>query len=108
MNVIGDVKGRTAILLDDMVDTADTLCKDAEALKSFGAIKVFAATSHGVLSGPAIERINKSPIEELMMSNSIPLKGRSSPKVTVLSVAPLLAEAIKRIHEDQSVSQLFV
>jgi ribose-phosphate pyrophosphokinase len=108
MNVIGDVKGRTAILLDDMVDTAGTLCKDAEALKSFGATKVFAATSHGVLSGPAMERINKSPIEELMVSNSIPLRGKSSPKVTVLSVAPLLAEAIKRIHEDQSVSQLFV
>ncbi len=108
MNVIGDVKGKTAILLDDMVDTAGTLCKDAEALKSFGATRIFAATSHGVLSGPAMERINKSPIEELMISNSIPLKGKTSPKVTVLSVAPLLAEAIKRIHEDQSVSQLFV
>jgi ribose-phosphate pyrophosphokinase len=108
MNVIGDVKGKTAILLDDMVDTAGTLCKDAEALKSFGAKKIFAATSHGVLSGPAIDRLNKSPIEELMVTNSIPLKGKSSPKVTVLSVAPLLAEAIKRIHEDQSVSQLFV
>ncbi len=108
MNVIGDVKGKTAILLDDMVDTAGTLCKDAEALKEFGAKRVFAACSHGVLSGPAIDRLNKSPIEELMISNTIPLKGKSSPKVTVLSVAPLLAEAIKRIHEDQSVSQLFV
>jgi ribose-phosphate pyrophosphokinase len=108
MNVIGDVKGKTAILLDDMVDTAGTLCKDAEALKAFGAKRIFAATSHGVLSGPAMERLNKSSIEELMITNSIPLKGKSSPKVTVLSVAPLLAEAIKRIHEDQSVSQLFV
>jgi ribose-phosphate pyrophosphokinase len=108
MNVIGDVKGKTAILLDDMVDTAGTLCKDAEALREFGAKRVFAACSHGVLSGPALERVNKSPIEELMVSNSIPLKGKPSPKVTVLSVAPLLAEAIKRIHEDQSVSQLFV
>ncbi len=108
MNVIGDVKGKTAILLDDLVDTAGTLCKDAEALKTFGAKKIFAATSHGVLSGPAIDRLNKSPIEELMMTNSIPLKGNSSPKITVLSVAPLLAEAIKRIHEDQSISQLFV
>src|SRR5262249_10288682 len=71
MNVIGDVKGKTAILLDDMVDTAGTLCKDAEALKSFGAKRIFAATSHGVLSGPAMERITKSPIEELMVSNSI-------------------------------------
>ncbi len=108
MNVIGDVKGKTAILLDDMVDTAGTLCKDAEALKEFGAKKIYAATSHGVLSGPAIERLNKSSIEELMVTNSIPLKGKTSPKITVLSVAPLLAEAIKRIHEDQSVSQLFV
>jgi ribose-phosphate pyrophosphokinase len=108
MNVIGDVKGKTAILLDDMVDTGGTLCQDADALKSFGAKKIYAATSHGVLSGPAIESINKSAIEELMITNTIPLKGRASRKITVLSVAPLLAEAIKRIHEDQSVSQLFV
>jgi ribose-phosphate pyrophosphokinase len=108
MNVIGEVKGKTAILLDDMIDTGGTLCKDAEALKSFGAKRIFAATTHGVLSGPAIERINKSSIEELMITNTIPMKGRPSPKITVLSVAPLLAEAIKRIHEDQSVSQLFV
>ncbi len=108
MNVIGDVKGRTTILLDDIVDTAGTLCRDAEALKSFGAKKILACTSHGVLSGPAIERLNKAPIEELIITNSIPMKGRSSPKITVLSVANLLAEAIKRIHEDQSVSQLFV
>ncbi len=108
MNVIGDVKGKTAILLDDIVDTAGTLCKDAEALKVFGAKKILACTSHGVLSGPAIDRLNKAPIEELMITNSIPLKGRSSPKITVLSVATLLGEAIKRIHEDQSVSQLFV
>jgi len=108
MNVIGDVKGKTAILLDDMVDTAGTFCKDAEALKKFGAKRVFAACSHGVLSGPAIERINASPIEELMISNSIPLNGKPTSKVKVLSVAALLAEAIKRIHEDESVSQLFV
>jgi ribose-phosphate pyrophosphokinase len=108
MNVIGDVKGKTAILLDDMVDTGGTLCKDADALKSFGANRIFAATAHGVLSGPAIERINKSAIEELMITDSIPMRGKKSPKITVLSVAPLLAEAIKRIHEDQSVSQLFV
>ena len=108
MNVIGDVRGRTAILLDDMVDTAGTLTKDAEALKSFGAKHVFACCSHGVLSGPAMERINQSPIEELMISNSIPLGGKATRKVRVLSIAPILAEAIKRIHEDQSVSQLFV
>lgn len=108
MNVIGDVKGKTAILLDDMVDTAGTLCKDAEVLKKFGAKHVYAACSHGVLSGPALERLKASPIEELVVSNSIGLNGKVSPKLKVLSVAPLLAEAIKRIHEDQSVSQLFV
>jgi ribose-phosphate pyrophosphokinase len=109
MNVIGEVKGKTAILLDDMVDTAGTLCKDADALKSFGARHVYAACSHGVLSGPAIDRLDKSPIEELMVTNTIPLNGKTCAKrLTVLSVAPLLAEAIKRIHEDQSVSQLFV
>lgn len=108
MNVIGEVEGKTAILLDDMIDTAGTLCKDAEALVKFGAKRVLAACSHGVLSGPAMDRLNASPIEELMISNSIPLNGKISSKVKVLSVAPLLAEAIKRIHEDQSISQLFV
>jgi ribose-phosphate pyrophosphokinase len=108
MNVIGEVKGKSAILLDDMVDTAGTLCQDAEALKDFGAKRILAATSHGILSGPAVDRINKSPIEEIMITNSVPLKGKASTKIKVLSVAPLLAEAIKRIHEDQSVSQLFV
>jgi ribose-phosphate pyrophosphokinase len=108
MNVIGDVKGKTAILLDDMVDTAGTLTEDAKALKTFGAKHVYAACSHGVLSGPAMKRLDDSPIEELMVSNSIPLNGKNTGKVTVLSVAALLAEAIKRIHEDQSVSQLFV
>jgi ribose-phosphate pyrophosphokinase len=108
MNVIGDVKGKTAILLDDMVDTAGTLCKDAAALQDFGAKRIFAACSHGVLSGPAIDRLNASPIEELMISNSIPLNGKDATKIKVLSVAPLLAEAIKRIHDDESISQLFV
>ena len=108
MNVIGEVKGKTAILLDDMVDTAGTLTEDAKALKSFGAAHVYACCSHGVLSGPAMKRLEESPIEELMISNSIPLNGKATKKVAVLSVAPLLAEAIKRIHEDQSVSQLFV
>jgi ribose-phosphate pyrophosphokinase len=91
-----------------MVDTAGTLCKDAAALKDFGAKRILAACSHGVLSGPAIDRLNSSPIEELMISNSIPLNGKDASKITVLSVAPLLAEAIKRIHDDESISQLFV
>ena len=108
MNVIGDVQGKNAILLDDIVDTAGTLTHDAVALKKFGAKRVLAACSHGVLSGPAMERLEESPIEELMVTNSIPLNGKKTTKVTVLSVAPILAEAIKRIHEDQSVSQLFV
>jgi ribose-phosphate pyrophosphokinase len=108
MNVIGEVDGKNAILLDDMVDTAGTLCEDAAALKRFGAKHVYAACSHGVLSGPAMARLETSPIEELMISNTIPLNGKGTKKVKVLSVAPLLAEAIKRIHEDQSVSQLFV
>ena len=105
---LSEVQGKTAILLDDMVDTAGTLTEDAKALKRFGAKHVFAACSHGVLSGPAIKRLHDSPIEELMISNSIPLNGKATGKVTVLSVASLLAEAIKRIHEDKSVSQLFV
>src|SRR5205085_3744916 len=98
MNVIGDVEGKTAILLDDMVDTAGTLTEDAKALKRFGAKHVFAACSHGVLSGPAMQRLEESPIEELMVSNSIPLNGKETfssnghGKITVLSVAPLLAE----------------
>jgi ribose-phosphate pyrophosphokinase len=108
MNVIGEVRGKTAILLDDIVDTAGTLTKDADALKSFGAKRVFACCSHGVLSGPAMERINASPIEELLISNSIPLGGKATRKVKVISIAPILAEAIHRIHEDQSISQLFV
>jgi len=108
MNVIGDVEGKTAILLDDMVDTAGTFCKDAEALKKFGAVRVLAAASHGVLSGPAMERLEASPIEELLITNSIPLLNKKTSKVTVLSVAPLLSEAIRRIHEDESISQLFV
>jgi len=108
MNVIGEVRNRTAVLIDDIVDTAGTLTKDAEALKSFGAKRIFACCSHGVLSGPAMERINASPIEELLISNSIPLGGKATRKVHVLSIAPILAEAIKRIHDDESVSQLFV
>jgi len=107
MHVIGDVKNKTAVILDDIVDTGGTLIKVASALKKEGAQKVLAACSHGVLSGNAIEKIENSEIEQLIITNSIPLKEKSK-KVCVLSVAELLAEAIKRIHNDESVSELFV
>jgi len=110
MNVIGDVKGKTAILLDDMVDTAGTLCSAASILKEAGAVEVHACCSHGVLSGPAIERLEASEIKSLVVTNSIPLRGnaRECKKIKVLSVAHLLGEAIGRIHSEDSVSSLFV
>ncbi len=109
MTIIGDVEGKTAILLDDMVDTAGTLALSAEALKKEGAKRVFAMATHAVLSGPAIERLEKSVIEELVVTDTIPLGAKSScRKIRVLSVASLLGEAIKRIHFHDSVSSLFV
>jgi ribose-phosphate pyrophosphokinase len=110
MNVIGDVKGRTCIIQDDIIDTAGTITKAATALKNNGAERVIACAVHGVLSGPAIERIEKSPIDKLIVTNSIPLTGERarSNKVVVLSVARLLGQAIKSIHEETSVSSLFV
>ncbi len=110
MTVIGDVSGKTAILLDDMVDTAGTLCGGARMLMEYGAREVHACCSHAVLSGPAIQRINDSDIKSLVVTNSIPLNGkaRECDKIKVLSVGPLLGEAIKRIHDEDSVSYLFV
>jgi ribose-phosphate pyrophosphokinase len=110
MNVIGDVKNKSCIMLDDMVDTAGTLCAAAEILMKAGAKDVYACCSHGVLSGPAIERLEKSQIKQLVVTNSIPLRGAAvgCKKIKVLSVANLLGEAIKRIHLDDSVSSLFV
>jgi ribose-phosphate pyrophosphokinase len=110
MHVIGDVSGKTAILLDDMVDTAGTLCGAAEKLIEKGAREVHACCSHPVLSGPAIERLEKSCIESLVVTNSIPLRGDalSSKKIKVLSVSELLGEAIRRINSEDSVSYLFV
>jgi ribose-phosphate pyrophosphokinase len=110
MNVIGDVAGRDTILLDDMVDTAGTLVKAAQALEAAGARKVFACCSHGVLSGEAIERINGSPIEKLYVTDTIPTQKKSEncTKLQVESIAPLLGEAISRIHREVSVSELFV
>ncbi len=110
MNVIGDVKGMDALLLDDMVDTAGTLAQAASALMAQGARKVSAACTHAVLSGPAVERINASPMEELIVTNTIPLNSKTEQcrKLTVLSIAGLLGEAIKRIHEETTLSTLFV
>ncbi len=110
MHVIGDVSGKTAILLDDMVDTAGTLCGGAKILMEKGAKEVHACCSHAVLSGPAIDRIEKSVIKSLLVTNSIPLseKAQQCNKINVLSVGELLGEAIKRIHSEDSVSYLFV
>lgn len=107
MNIIGDVKGRNAIILDDMIDTAGTLTKVADAIKNAGALKVYAAASHGVLSGEAIEKIKASSLEEVAITDSIVHK-KDLPKIKILSIAELLAEAIKRISNDQSISELFV
>jgi ribose-phosphate pyrophosphokinase len=110
MNVIGDVSGKTAVLLDDMVDTAGTLCAAAEILMKAGAKEVYACCSHPVLSGPAIDRLKNSQIKKLIVTNSIPLQenARGCDKIEVLSVSNLLAEAIRRIHSEDSVSSLFV
>jgi ribose-phosphate pyrophosphokinase len=110
MNVIGDVEGRTCILQDDIVDTAGTMQKAANAIASAGARRVFASAVHGVLSGPALSRIEQSPIEKLIVTNTIPANGERarSEKIVVLSVARLLAQAIRSIHEESSVSSLFV
>lgn len=108
MNIIGDIKGRTAILVDDIIDTAGTMQLAAEALIEAGAKEVYACATHPVLSGPAIERIENSPIKELVVTNSIQLpKEKQIDKITQLSVAKLIGEAITRIHENQSISILF-
>jgi ribose-phosphate pyrophosphokinase len=110
MHVIGDVEGRTCILQDDLIDTAGTITKGATALKAVGAGQIIACAVHGVLSGPAIERIEKSPIDKLILTNTIPLSPAAAAcgKIVVLSVARLLGQAIKSIHEETSVSSLFV
>ncbi|MBP2676347.1 MAG: phosphoribosylpyrophosphate synthetase [Deltaproteobacteria bacterium] len=109
MNIIGEVEGKTAVMLDDMVDTAGTLVQSADALRAKGARNIYACATHGVLSGPAIERLENSQIEELVVTNTVPLGEKAlCRKIRVLSVAPLLGEAIKRIHFQDSVSSLFV
>lgn len=109
MNIIGDIKGKRCILIDDMIDTAGTIANAANALKDLGAKNVYACCTHGVLSGPAFERINNSAIEELVMLNTIKLPEDKQDliKFKALSVAPLFAEAIKRIYDDEPISKLF-
>src|SRR5438067_2760790 len=109
MHVIGDVHGRTALILDDIIDTAGTLVKTAEALLQAGATKVYACATHAVLSGDAIERIAHSGLEQVIVTNTIPLteRGKNEPKIKVLSVAGLVARAIQSIHEETSISRLF-
>jgi ribose-phosphate pyrophosphokinase len=109
MNIIGDIKDKTVILIDDMIDTAGTITNGANALVERGAKEVYACCSHGVLSGPAFERIENSVIKKLVVLNTIELpEDKVSDKFEVLSVAPIFAEAIKRIYEDVSISKLFV
>jgi ribose-phosphate pyrophosphokinase len=110
MNVIGDVDGLDAVILDDMIDTGGTLAQAARALVERGARKVVAMATHAVLSGPALKRLGEAPIEEVVVANTIPLRAdaRGLGKIRTLSTAPLFAEAIRRIHEKDSVSSLFV
>jgi ribose-phosphate pyrophosphokinase len=110
MNIIGEVGGRNVLLLDDMIDTAGTLAQGAIALREKGARTILAGCTHPVLSGPALDRINQSPLDTLVVTNTLPLNGKEEKcrKLVSLTVAPLLGEAIKRIHEEESVSSLFV
>jgi ribose-phosphate pyrophosphokinase len=110
MHIIGDVKGRDAIIVDDMIDTAGTLTQAARAVKEAGAKAVYACASHGVLSGPAIQRIEDSPLSEVCVTNTIPLReeAKGCKKLRVMSVGRLLGEAIKRIHHGDSISSLFI
>jgi ribose-phosphate pyrophosphokinase len=109
-HIIGEVEGRDAIIVDDIIDTAGTLCTVAKVLREKGRVRsVRAVATHGVLSGEAIERIAASPLDSVIVANTIPLLDKArSPKIVSLSVAPILAEAIRRIHEGESVSSLFV
>jgi ribose-phosphate pyrophosphokinase len=110
MNVIGEVKGKNCFIVDDIIDTAGTLCETVKALMDKGARAVYAACTHPVLSGPAVDRLNASEITKVLVTDTIPIgdKNVRCPKIEVLTVAPLLGEAIQRIHDESSVSSLFV
>ncbi|WP_182187131.1 ribose-phosphate diphosphokinase [Pectinatus frisingensis] len=108
MSLIGDVKGKNAIIIDDIVDTAGSLCEGAKALKERGVEQIFACCTHGILSDPAVQRIDDSPIDQLIITNTIPLpKDKHSSKIVSLSIAPAIGEAIARIYTQTSVSKLF-
>jgi len=108
MDIIGDVEGKTVIMIDDLIDTAGTICLGAEALREHGARAIYACCTHPVLSGPAVERLKEAYLEEIVVCNTIPVPPEKDiPKLRYLSVAPLLGEAIMRIHRDESVSTLF-
>jgi ribose-phosphate pyrophosphokinase len=107
LDIIGDVKGKRAIIVDDIIDTAGTVCAASELLLSKGASRVDVVATHGLLSGPAVERLRKSPIEEVVITNTIPAEHKNLEKLKIVSIAPLIGEAIKRIHEGESVSMLF-
>ena len=106
MNIIGEVEGKDVIMLDDIVDTAGTLVKAAEILKARGATSVMACCTHGVLSGPAYERLNSEALDELVISDTIPLK-QSHPKITVLTASGIMAKTIKKIHDNESINVMF-
>ena len=110
MHLIGDVSGRPALIIDDIIDTAGTLVNTVQALLKEGATKVYAAATHAVLSGPAVERLCKSPVEEVVVTNSVPLseEAQTVKKIKMLSVAELLARGIRSIHEETSISELFI
>jgi ribose-phosphate pyrophosphokinase len=110
MHLIGEVSGRPALIIDDIIDTAGTLVNTVEALLKEGATKVYAAATHAVLSGPAVERLRKSPVEEVVVTNSVPLseEAKKVKKIKMLSVAELLARGIRSIHEETSISELFI
>ena len=110
MHIIGEVEGRTCIIMDDMVDTANTLCEAAVALKEQGAAKVVAYCTHPVLSGKAVERVHNSALDELVVTNTIPLRedAKNCKKIRQLSVASLMAETMRRISREDSVSSLFI
>ncbi|MDH4199892.1 MAG: ribose-phosphate pyrophosphokinase [Spirochaetia bacterium] len=109
MNIIGNVSGKNCIMVDDMIDTAGTIAKGARALMDFGAAEVRAVSTHGVLSGPACERLEEAPIKEIIFTDTINIpENKRLKKINVLSVAPLIGEAILRIHDERSVSNLFV
>ena len=106
--IIGEVQGRTCVLIDDMIDTGGTICAAAELLHEHGAKKIIIATTHGVFSGPAIDRLKNAPVETVLVTDTLPLPSeKRADKITVLSVAPIIAQAIAAVFEDTSVSEIF-